>query len=117
VWKVIQVESFAEWFKDQDTDAQADMVTKIAVLSQYGPRLGRPYADSIKESQHPNMKELRIQSKGRPFRVFYAFDPKRKAVLLVGGNKEGAKRFYKKMIPKADKLFDEYLEEYDEKKD
>jgi hypothetical protein len=62
------------------------------------------------------MKELRVQSEGRPFRIFFAFDPSRNALLLIGGNKEGNKRFYKEMIPIADKLFDEYLEESNEKK-
>lgn len=57
------------------------------------------------------MKELRVQSKGRPFRIFFAFDPERQAVFLIGGNKQGDKRFYKRMIAKADDLYDEYLED------
>lgn len=57
------------------------------------------------------MKELRVQSKGRPFRVLFAFDPDRRAILLVGGNKQGKKRFYEQIIPIADKLFDEHLKE------
>jgi hypothetical protein len=55
------------------------------------------------------MKELRIQSKGRPYRVFFAFDPRRRAILLTGGNKSGNRRFYKEMIPIADKIYDQYL--------
>jgi hypothetical protein len=57
------------------------------------------------------MRELRVQSGGRPIRIFYAFDPRRTAILLIGGDKTGAKRFYEAMIPVADQLYDEYIEE------
>ena len=57
------------------------------------------------------MKELRVQSNGRPFRILYAFDPNRRAIALVGGNKQSDSRFYKRMIPLADRLFDRHLEE------
>ena len=74
-----------------------------------GPKLGRPYVDSVQGSRHSNLKELRIQSKGRPIRSFFIFDKKRRAVLLVGGNKAGDRRFYDQMVPKADKIFDDFL--------
>jgi len=74
-----------------------------------GPKLGRPYVDSVQGSRHSNLKELRIQSKGRPIRIFFIFDKKRRAVLLVGGNKAGDRRFYDQMVPKADKIFDDFL--------
>ena len=70
----------------------------------------------LRGSKHSNMKELRIQSNGRPFRIFYAFDPRRHAVLLVVGNKQGDNRFYKVYVPLADKLFDSYLKEIDREK-
>jgi len=111
VWRIVQTEVFGKWFAEQDEDAQVDMREKFGVLREFGPRLGRPYVDTVRESKHPNMKELRVQSRGRPFRVIFAFDPKRNAVLLIGGNKEGDKRFYKWMIPKADHLLNEYLED------
>lgn len=60
-------------------------------------------------SRHEHMRELRIQSGGEPYRVFYAFDPRRTAALLIGGNKAGDDRFYEKMIPAADRLYDVYL--------
>ena len=69
---------------------------------------GKTY--TVKNSNYRNMKELRVQSQKRPFRVFFAFDPKRNAVLLIGGNKSGKKRFYEDMIPMADELFKKYLE-------
>ena len=93
--------------------AQADIVEAAQVLKTYGPQLGRPHVDTVYDSRHSNMKELRVQSKGRPLRIFFAFDPNRQAVLLVGGNKQGDKRFYKRMIAKADDLYDEYLEDQD----
>jgi len=74
-----------------------------------GPSLGRPHVDVINDSKHKNMKELRIQNKQRLFRILFAFDPDRKAILLIGGDKRGDKRFYERMIPLADALFDEHL--------
>lgn len=71
--------------------------------------LGRPYADTVKGSRHANMKELRTQSLGRPLRTFFAFDPRRAAILLIGGDKTGDKRFYDRMIPVADRLYDEHV--------
>jgi len=82
----------------------------MEVLKRIGPNLGRPYVDSVKGSRHENMKELRVKSKGRPFRIFFTFDPFRQAILLIGGNKTGVKRFYTRMIPIADTLY-EYLQD------
>jgi hypothetical protein len=65
----------------------------------------------VEGSKHTNMKELRTQHEGRPFRTFFAFDPRRTAILLIGGDKTGDKQFYRRMIPEADRLFDAYLEE------
>jgi len=73
--------------------------------------LKRPYSDTINGSRHSNMKELRTQHQGRPFRTFFAFDPSRTAILLIGGDKTGDNRFYDRMIPIADDLFDIYLVE------
>lgn len=68
-----------------------------------------PYVDTVEQSRYKNMKELRIQFKKHVFRVFFAFNPKRKAILLIGGDKRGNKKFYEKMIPLADKIFTRYL--------
>lgn len=111
MWNVVTTPEFTEWFDDIDQEAQVDIREKVRILEALGPQLGRPLVDTIKESRHTNMKELRVQSNGRPFRVFFAFDPKRNAVLLIGGDKTGDSRFYKKMIPKADAILDEYLED------
>ncbi|MGH7253846.1 MAG: type II toxin-antitoxin system RelE/ParE family toxin [Nitrospiraceae bacterium] len=81
----------------------------VTLLERFGPALGRPHADTVSGSRHPNMKELRIQHAGRPYRVFYAFDPRRSAILLIGGIKTGDKKFYKKFIPFADRLYDDHI--------
>ena len=85
------------------------IVTSLRILREIGPSLGRPHVDAINDSKQKNMKELRIQNKQRLFRVLFAFDPDRKAILLIGGDKRGDKRFYERMIPLADALLDEHL--------
>jgi hypothetical protein len=114
MWKILQTNQFGEWFTSSDNvdeDARISIYAVMEVLKNLGPNLGRPYVDSVKGSRHENMKELRVQSKGRPFRIFFAFDPFRQAVLLIGGNKTGDKRFYTRMIPIADTLYDYYLQD------
>lgn len=86
----------------------------VGLLEQEGPNLGRPQADTVKGSKHSNMKELRCQISGDPYRVLFAFDLTRAAILLIGGNKGGDKRFYETMIPIADKLYDDHLKEIGE---
>ena len=75
------------------------------------PQLPFPHSSGIAGSKHAHMRELRVQSGGRPIRVFYAFDPRRAAILLIGGDKTGDGRFYERMIPVADKLYDTYIDE------
>lgn len=87
------------------------MQASIELLESDGPFLGRPHADTVHGSRHPNMKELRTQCGGKPLRSLFAFDPRRSAILLIGGDKTGDERFYDKMIPLADALYDSYLEE------
>ena len=110
-WNVLQTTSFELWFSELDDDAKEDIYAATLVLAEIGPRLGRPRADSVYGSKHSNMKELRVQSKGRPIRILFAFDPKRDAILLCGGDKTADKRFYEVMIKNADQLFDHHLEE------
>ena len=81
------------------------------LLQKFGPQLGRPRVDTLKGSRHANMKELRFSAAGGEWRVAFAFDPKRKAILLIGGDKSGRgeKRFYRELIRKADNRFDAHL--------
>ena len=76
-----------------------------------GPNLPYPYSSDIKGSRHGVMRELRAQAGGSPLRVFYAFDPRRMAILLIGGDKTGNDRFYEEFIPLADNLYDDHLDE------
>jgi hypothetical protein len=94
-----------------DDGEQEDLSAIAEILMERGPDLPFPHSSGIAGSRHAHMRELRVQSKGAPLRVFYAFDPRRTAILLIGGDKTGDKRFYKKMIPVADRLYDEHIEE------
>ncbi len=110
-WEVEYTDEFELWWKSLTDDEQADVNASVELLQHHGPQLGRPHVDTIKRSKHSNMKELRTQSKGKPLRTFFAFDPRRAAILLIGGDKTGDKRFYDRMVPIADDLYDTYLKE------
>ncbi|HEB70357.1 MAG TPA: hypothetical protein ENI88_12165 [Desulfobulbus sp.] len=112
-WEILVTDEYEQWFLDLSDAEQEDVLAMVEVLEILGPELSRPYADTLHNtSKVKNLKELRIQHDGKPYRVFYAFDPIRRAVLLCGGRKDGAqnKRFYKKMIPIAEKEFLAHLE-------
>jgi hypothetical protein len=111
MWDVEFTDEFEEWWRTLDQDEQVSLAASVGLLERLGPQLGRPHADTLKGSRHANMKELRTQHEGRPFRTFYAFDPRRKAILLIGGDKTGDQRFYERMIPLADRLYDEHLDQ------
>jgi hypothetical protein len=111
VWEVEGTREFEEWYASLDAVDQDAVNESIERLEESGPSLGRPHADRVHQSQYPNMKELRTQSKGDPLRTFFAFDPRRTAILLIGGNKTGDDRFYKRLVPQADHLYTAYLEE------
>jgi hypothetical protein len=91
---------------------QAEIIAKVNLLKLLGPQLSRPHADTLNGSKHANMKELRANTKNSILRIAFAFDPTRAAIVLVGGDKAGVsqKRFYKKLIAKADRLYDEHLD-------
>jgi hypothetical protein len=86
-----------------------DVNAKVVLLQKLGPGLPRPHAGLIHSSRHSNMKELRIQHSGRPYRVLFAFDPRRSAILLIGGDKTGNDRWYEQFVPIADALYDRHL--------
>lgn len=110
-WCVEGTDEFADWYASLDADEQDALNYSIDLLEEYGPALARPHADAIQGSRYPNMRELRTQANGRPFRTFYAFDPRRMAILLIGGDKTSDERFYDRMIPRADALYTEYLDD------
>lgn len=95
-----------------ERDVRVALIAAARLLADYGPQLGRPHADTLKGSKHPNMKELRFEGGDGEWRAAFAFDPKRKAIVLVAGDKSGVsqKRFYRTLIAKADLRFSEHLE-------
>ena len=107
---------FRSWWNEQEDDLQDRMLKVIGSLEEKGPHLGRPLADTLEDSNLSNLKELRIQYKGDPYRILYAFDPNREAALLIGGNKANNKKWYKQMIPLAEAIFATYLENLGERK-
>ncbi len=117
MWDVEYTDEFEQWWHQLDEQEQSSISTSVEMLREMGPSLSRPHADTLNGSKHPNMKELRTQHQGRPLRTLFAFDPRRSAILLIGGDKTGDKQFYNQMIPKADKLYDEHLNEIQEEGD
>lgn len=109
-YKINLTEDCEEWLCNLTEKEQVDVLAGINLLEKLGPHLGFPYSSKINGSRHSHMRELRIQHKGKPYRVLYAFDPERIAILLIGGTKVGDDRWYKKNIPIADKLYDQHLQ-------
>lgn len=109
-WDVEITDQFADWFSTLSAREQEAIRTAVAFLEERGPGLGRPFVDTISGSRHPNMKELR--PKPGNLRVFFAFDPRRTAIILCGGDKTDRwQAFYAAMVPYADDLYDAYLSE------
>jgi len=108
-WEVEYTVEFEAWWNGLTEGEQEDVNAKVILLQTFGPKLRRPHSDVVASSRHPNMKELIIQHAGKPYRVLYAFDPRRCAILLIGGDKTGNKRWYETFVPIADKLYDEHL--------
>ena len=99
-----------DWFDGLEEELQGEIFALIGLLARFGPNLGRPRVDGVKGSKYSNMKELRIQYRGNPWRILFAFDPQRTAILLVGGNKRGDKGWYKDHIRIADQRFERWLD-------
>lgn len=114
MWEVIGTDEFAAWYLDELTDEQRGAVdARVDLLEATGPTLGRPTVDTIQASKHHNLKELRC-SKDGALRILFIFDPLRQAVLLLGGDKsedEEWNDWYLTAVPRADALYDEYLNE------
>ena len=100
---------FEAWWDSLDADEQESVDFSVRLLEEFGVHLKRPHADSIKGSRFSNLRELRCQHQGRPYRILYAFDPLRVALLLIGGDKTGRPDWYETFVPLADKLFERHL--------
>jgi len=108
-WQVEYTSEFDAWWSKLSEDEQVVVAAKVELLEKYGPGLPRPHSDVIVTSKHSNMKELRGKSGESLLRILYAFDPRRMAILLIGGDKSGNDRWYDEFVPVADRLFDEHL--------
>src|SRR5947208_430577 len=110
-WAVEMADEFKPEFDALDQDVRREILALARVLQEFGPQLGRPRVDTLNGSRHANMKEMRFEAAGGVWRVAFAFDPRRRAILLVCGDKSGGgeKRFYRQLIAKADKRFDDHL--------
>lgn len=109
MWEVEYTDEFGLWWDSLEETEQESVAASVNLLREMGPQLPRPHADTLAGSKHSNMKELRTQDQGRPYRTLFAFDPRRTAILLIGGDKTGDRQFYKRMVPLADQLYDDHL--------
>jgi len=108
-WDVEYTDEFGEWWDTLTEPAQIDIDAIVLLLQAHGPSLPFPYSSGVGGSKHPHMRELRVQHKGKPFRILYAFDPRRTAILLLGGDKTGNDRWYEYALPRADRLYEEHV--------
>ena len=109
-WDVEYTDEFGEWWESLIEGEQESVRAGVKLLGELGPNLRFPYSSGINSSKHGNMRELRIQHAGLPYRVLFAFDPRRCAILLLGGDKTGDDRWYDRNVPIADRLYDEHLD-------
>jgi hypothetical protein len=113
--EVIVTDEFRRWYEDLGEADAAAVYLHVGLLEARGVALGHPYSSAIKGTKYA-IRELRIRSGRKQLRVFYAFDPTRNAVLLLGGDKTGRNKFYEEFVPRAEKLWKEYLDDLGRKK-
>lgn len=112
-WVVEFTNEFADWWESLNEIVQDAIDRSVHLLESRGPTLPFPHSSDVRGSKHGNMRELRTQVGGEPYRIFYAFDARRVAILLIGASKEGKGNvpFYERLTPIADRLYDEHLEQ------
>ena len=110
-WDIEVTDEFRAWYLGLARRDEKAVAKVIEMLEQDGPALGMPFSSSVRSSRHGNMRELRAQSGGNPLRMLYAFDPRRTAIILLGGDKTGDDRWYERNVPRADRLYDMHLKE------
>jgi hypothetical protein len=103
-------DEFAAWWETLGMEQQDAVDRVVGLLEARGVTLGSPYSSAVFQSRHGHMRELRVQHAGHPIRVLYAFDPRRMAILLIGGDKTGRDRWYDEYVPIADQLYDVHLD-------
>ena len=115
-WEVEVTDEFKAWWNGLTEAERVSVERAVLLLEERGPSLQFPYSSGVSGSRHSAMRELRVQYRGRPYRVLYIFDPYRVALLLLGGDKTGDDRWYEKNVPLADQLYENYLVEIKEEK-
>jgi hypothetical protein len=113
-WLVLFTDEFEVWWDGLSMEEQDSIDPVVLMLGQEGATLRFPYSSGIKGSRYSHLRELRIQHQGRPYRILYAFDPDRNALLLIGGDKTGDDRWYEIFVPIADRLYREHLKELED---
>jgi hypothetical protein len=108
-WSVEATDDFETWWQSLDEDQRDAVDVVVAMLEEQGPRLSFSYSSAIRDSRYGGLRELRIQHRGRPLRILYAFDARRVPILLLGDDKGGAKRWYRRAVPRAERLFARHL--------
>ncbi len=108
-WEVEVSDEFAEWYRALDDEECESVDTSVDMLAAHGPMLGRPEVDTLKGSRYSNVKELRVQHQGKPLRILFAFDPRRCAYLILGGDKTGDGNWYVTAIRQAEAIYAQHL--------
>ena len=102
-------DEFGEWWESLSSSEQKSIDYTVSLLQEMGPGLKMPHSSGVEKSRHSHMRELRVQHQGRPYRVLYAFDPRRIAILLIGADKTGNDRWYEQYVPMADVIYDRHV--------
>jgi len=113
-WEIEVSDEFVVWYDSLDESEGVSVDSAVDRLTEYGPTLARPYADTLKGSSIANLKELRVQHAGRPYRILFVFDPRRNAYLILGGDKTGNLNWYVDAIRQAETIYARYLKEIGE---
>ena len=109
LWCVEYTDEFGVWWQGLSAAEQESVAASVGLLERLGPDLPFPHSSGVVGSRHGHMRELRVQHRGRPLRVLYAFDPRRVALLLVGGDKTGDRRWYDVFVPIADRIYSDHI--------
>ena len=110
-YEVECTDEFSAWWESLNEAEQESVDFSVRLLEERGVHLKRPHADTVHGSKYTNMRELRVQHQGRPYRILYAFDPRRTAILLIGGDKTGNAAWYQEFLPTADAIYARHLKE------
>jgi hypothetical protein len=113
-WEIEFADEFERWWDQLAAEQQGKIDAIVRVLEEYGANLGFPYSSGVNGSRFSEMRELRVQCQGKPIRILYAFDPRRAAILLLGGDKTGDDDWYERNVPIADRIFETHLKELKE---